>query len=52
MMNCCVCREHSGRMEICYECALMVWPHRVVNHGAKQLARTLMPVPTLIPARG
>jgi hypothetical protein len=32
-------------MEICPTCAPMLWPHRVVNHGAKKLARTIMPVP-------
>lgn len=49
MVNCCVCRQFSGRMEICYECAVMVWPHRLVNNGAKVLATKLLPVPDTPP---
>jgi hypothetical protein len=47
MRNCVICQSFSGRMEICYECALMLWPHREVNPGAKQLSTRLMPVPDL-----
>jgi hypothetical protein len=46
MVNCSVCRRFSGRTEICYECALIIWPHGTVNHGARQLARKLMAVPS------
>lgn len=45
MMSCCVCGEWSGRREICIECAYGLWPHQVVNEGAKQLARAVLPVP-------
>jgi hypothetical protein len=34
-------------MEICYECACMLWPHREINPGAKELSARLMPVPDL-----
>lgn len=44
MMECCACGHHSGRMEICPTCARMVWPHKVINPGAKQLKRALLPV--------
>jgi hypothetical protein len=47
MRNCVVCQRRSGRMEICYECAVLLWPHRVVNVGAKRLSKRLMPVPVL-----
>ena len=45
MMFCCVCGEKSFRREVCQECAEILWPHRIVNAGARQLARTLLPVP-------
>jgi hypothetical protein len=51
MMNCCVCQSNSGRREICYTCAVSLWPHRIVNPGAKKLARTIMAAPDPTPLR-
>jgi hypothetical protein len=50
MGNCRICGHFSGRMEVCFECAMMLWPHRVVNPGAKELSRRLLPVPDLVGA--
>lgn len=50
MMSCCICGEFSGRMEICQQCALMLWPHEIINGGAKELADKLMAVPPPPPA--
>jgi hypothetical protein len=47
MRNCVICQQFSGRMEICYDCAMMLWPHREINPGAKQLSNRLMAVPSL-----
>lgn len=47
MMSCCVCGGFSGRMEICPICAAGLWPHEIINDGAKALATRLMPVPDL-----
>ena len=47
MMSCCVCGEFSGRRELCVECLYMVYPHQVVNEGAKRLAHTVMAVPDM-----
>jgi hypothetical protein len=45
MMNCSICQHQSGRREICWECAPILWPHRKVNNGAKVLHGRLMAVP-------
>jgi len=49
MGNCVLCHGFSGRREICYECAVVLWPRRKVNPGVKQLQRKLLPVPPPIP---
>ena len=51
MCNCYVCEQFSGRREICYDCAVILWPHRKVNDGAKALHRKLMavqPIPPMV----
>ena len=45
MNLCCSCRQPCGRQEVCLTCAVMLWPHRVVNEGAKRLKHTVLPVP-------
>jgi hypothetical protein len=45
MMSCCCCQGWSGKREICWECAAILWPHRKVNTGAKVLHGKLLVVP-------
>ena len=43
--NCAICGSFAGRQSVCVDCAVMIWPNRRVNPGAKVLATKLMPVP-------
>lgn len=49
IMTCSICGQRSGRMEICFQCAMSLWPHRKVNPAARELARQLQPVPSKYP---
>jgi hypothetical protein len=47
MRTCAICQNFSGLQSVCWDCATMIWPHRQINPGAKELSRALLLVPEL-----